>query len=248
MQISDSPRVLPSYKTTPAQDPVNQVAHSYLASWQDKHMENLNRALTIVKVTSVIGAGISVYTMSIPGVVLCIAALTICFIGSNAIRREQIARCTDVCLQLENWLTCFKQAGEELKEKLESLNDYFKRQNAENLELDEEIQDILTVIEKLPANDWNELTEKLQAVNLQLFGERISFPLVTTLRIFRSQLNHCNIQISNFEETAKQSDEKNYSRRDFLRDQTGDFLVYLKDPMNTAKDLREEIATFRTSL
>ena len=79
-------RVPPSWSQTPKeQDKVGEVAQSYFANWKKDQLSNLSLLLKLGSVTLLIGAGISVFMLSIPGVVLCGAGLTICLIGVNAI-------------------------------------------------------------------------------------------------------------------------------------------------------------------
>lgn len=154
---------------TEDQEKIKQVAHSYLAHWKDERLQNMNTSLLVGKVTFVVGAGASIFFMSIPGVILCGAGLIVCFLGSHAIRREQIARCRDVCLHLENWFMRFKQVGDDLNEVFEPFAD---KVEDKNFELDDEAcQTILKNLEEFPENQLQDLAEELKKHHEYLFGK-----------------------------------------------------------------------------
>ena len=137
---------------------VNQVAQAYFADWADASLGNLNFVLNIGKVTMLIGVGVSIYLMSIPSIILCGAALTFCFIGSNAIWRENVTRSRNVCLELENWFIEFKEACENLKEKIEP---FVADPKNDDIDLDN-LKELLNEFDKFPVNNLQNLVKKLE--------------------------------------------------------------------------------------
>src|SRR5262245_43914406 len=93
---------------------MTDITQSYFANWKDQQLSRLSTVLTIGKVTFVIGLGLSIYMLSIPVAILSGVGLTICLIGGHAVRREQVDRCRRACLELEGWLTTFKDKCEKL--------------------------------------------------------------------------------------------------------------------------------------
>lgn len=156
------------------QEKVNLIAQrSYFKNWESGQLQNCKRVLNVGVVAALIGGGTSMFLMSIPGVILSGAALIICFIGRNAICREQILRCQQACLKLENWLLQLKEVAEKLKEKLESLVADPKNKGTESiLKMDDKIiKDLLETIKKLPINDLTTHADKLVGHHGTLFGD-----------------------------------------------------------------------------
>jgi hypothetical protein len=160
-----------SWADTPDSDQtkVDQVAQSYFVNWKDEQLVNLNTALLIGKITLVIGVGVSFYLLSIPGIILSGAALTVCFLGSQAIYREQAARGQQICLQIEKWCIEFKKGCEEVKGKLEALVLQLQDKNSDIK--DQTIEEVVEVIDQLPDNDIKNLVKQLEAWHLQAFGK-----------------------------------------------------------------------------
>lgn len=153
----------------PDQVKANQVAQSFFATWADERLGRSNFALNIGKVVSLIGIGVSILFVSIPGVILSGAALTICMIGSSAVRREQVVRAQQVCLDVENWCKQFTQACEHIKAELEVMINL--HDDTDDLD-DKNFDKLLEVLNELPPNDLENMRQKLKDCHLQLFGEK----------------------------------------------------------------------------
>ena len=126
-----------SWPQTPDQDEdkLGPVAQSYFASWKDESLRRVNLLLNTVKVVSVLAGGVALFFVSIPGVILCGAALTVSLIGSSAIWHEKVERCKKVCVRLENWCV-------ELNEALEPLQEIFRPLREKIEDKDSEIEDL----------------------------------------------------------------------------------------------------------
>jgi len=206
-----------SWTETPEQeeqDKVDKAAQSYFANWEEDSLGQANLLLNVGKVVAVLGCAASICFVSIPGVILCGASLTVCFIGSNAIWREQVERCKKACLQLENWCNKFNQVAEALAEKIEQLAE---KGIDDDFELDEEIKkEIVKLVDELPSNDLKSLADDLNKHHEQVFGETRSIGSRTWSDYWisnylgckcRLEVDHFYISIGSLRDTLQEENE-----------------------------------------
>lgn len=162
-----------SWRETPKkEDKARQVAQSFFTHWKDNRLSNFSFALKVGAVALLGGAGVSIYMISIPGIVLCGAGVTVCLIGQDVIRREQVVRCKKACLDLEDWLICFKAACQKIKQII--LPGVDSKSQKVTLS-DEASRDLLNIIDHdLPENKLEDLAKVLHAHHNSLFGEKRS--------------------------------------------------------------------------
>jgi hypothetical protein len=164
----------PAWLETPQQkDQVDQVAQSFFSEWKNDEVSKASFRLKVGSVTVLASLGVSIFMLSIPGILLCGAGLTICLIGIKAIHREQMARYRKACLQLEEWLISFKNGCEGLKYVLAPL----LHVNNLTTDLDQHprfagvMQDLSSALKGIPGENVEDLAKSLEEHHHLIFGE-----------------------------------------------------------------------------
>jgi hypothetical protein len=164
----------PAWLETPQQkDQVDQIAQSFFLDWKNDEVSQVSFRLKIGSVVVLAGLGVSIFMLSIPGILLCGAGLTICLIGINALQREQKERCRKACLQFEEWLISFKNGCEGLKYVLAPLL------HVNNLtdHLDQHprfagvMQELSSALKGIPGENVDDLAKSLEEHHHLVFGE-----------------------------------------------------------------------------
>lgn len=256
----------PSWLITPAQaNRVTRFAHTSLAKWTIDQLSSRKTLLTFVGVISVIGVGVAIYMLHLPGIVIGGLSATICLLGYKGIHREQIARLEKICLEIEDWLIPLKQICEKLDPLLYSFKDKVS-QNKTPLATYQSIYDLIQQLPSEPDKQIEQFTNELKAQHLALFGEyhRIGEGQCTTYWIsnyfggeLKSRIRHFYAAINTFTRCflTLQQDPQNVNHQQKLYTATYLFCFY-KDAKvdgsfaltNSLEQNQQSIAAFRSSL
>jgi hypothetical protein len=163
----------PAWLQTPAdlKDKVDFLAQSSFANWKNDQISNLSLGVKLLSAGCIIGLGVSVFMLSIPGIILAGAGLVICLIGISAVQREQVGRCKKACLELEDWLIRFNTSCEDLKTVLLPLKDLDNSADINATLSKQDISTALKIFEDFPQNDLEILSTALKNHHHLIFGE-----------------------------------------------------------------------------
>lgn len=214
--FSTSTPIPDTWSETPSEDRIQLVVQSCLKHWTDKQLSYLLKICKRVVFVCAIGSATSLIIVGIPGIFIGGLSVVICLIGYFRIRREQIARLQDDCLQMEHILIDMKQVFDQIYSCIEKLPDF---QDFDEEELDSYLpifQELQDAISDLPdESHYEQLLQTLgQRANVEtgIRGIGMLWVFIFTI-IFNSSLQSLYIRANIID---KKLSTQQYDR-DFLQ-------------------------------
>jgi hypothetical protein len=162
-----------------------QAAQANFKNWSNKQLHSLLNGLEIGIIVSVIGGCLASFMVGIPSLLIGGVAVIACLIGRSAVKRAEMTRIQESCLEVE-------RALKEIKQSFDQINDCIQKL-PKNVDFNDDLDLYLPIfhelreaIESLPFEDnYKQLVEKLNQQQIDFLGSSpwLSVGLKTSFRL-----------------------------------------------------------------